>query len=140
MGVRGPAMLITQMTNRPWAVATMMILSWLGMTIHNQVELPSLTWYRAEYVLPTLVSLLLFAGWWRQPNNRRIWAWAILAWSALHFIVGGFLSVLPLPIWPFSPEQNLRHYLAHLIYLLLQIPIILFASRQILGLPIKNDN
>ena len=110
-----------------WKLAGLLTLSWLGMAVHNRFELPQLPLYRWEYIFPALVSLALFLGWWRLVQRRHLWTWLILAWSALHFIIGGILSVLPLPLWPFSPEQSAGHYLSHLVYSLAQVPLLKFS-------------
>ena len=34
------------------------------------------------------------------------------------------VTVLPLPILPFEPEQSATHYLAHLVYALGQVPLL----------------
>lgn len=126
--------------NQTVLVAGLMLLSWLGMIAHNRAELPMLAWYRPEYVGPSLLSLILFLGWWRMERRRRFWRWLILAWSSMHFIIGGILSVLPLPIWPFVPEQSLGHYSAHLVYSLFQIPILVYLARQLLASKQSQEN
>jgi hypothetical protein len=39
-------------------------------------------------------------------------------------LVGGFATVLPLPVLPFKPEQSLRHYMFHVLYALTQFPLL----------------
>jgi hypothetical protein len=74
-------------------------LAWLGMFAHNMADLPSLRFSSAENVIPGLVWLLLFGLWWAVPRQR--WpAQLLLAFGLLH-LVGGFATVLPLPVWPF---------------------------------------
>ena len=108
---------------RPFTqLALFLSLSWLGMFVHNMLELP-LSLLSPENSLPGLVSIFLFLGWWLLPYRRLLTA-AILGWALLHLLVGGILSVLPLPVWPFVPEQSLAHYLSHLIYSLAQLPLI----------------
>jgi len=34
------------------------------------------------------------------------------------------LSVLPLPVLPFTPEQSLRHYSFHVLYAATQVPLL----------------
>ena len=110
-------------------VAAFTAISWLGMFIHNEIELP-LTLLSPENSLPGLVSVVLFLGWWLMPY-RRVLAYALLGWALLHIVAGGILSVLPLPIWPFYPEQSLIHYLAHAIYSLAQLPLIALMISQL---------
>lgn len=106
-------------------LAVLVFLSWLGSYIHTTMELALPIW-RPENSIPAIVGLTLFLGWWRQPEQRRRWAWLLLAWTAGgHLILGALLSVIPLPIWPFTPEQSLAHYVSHLIYAVAQAPLIL---------------
>ena len=49
----------------------------------------------------------------------------LLAWGLLHLIGGGILSVLPLEMLPFAPEQSARHYAFHGVYAAAQLPLIL---------------
>lgn len=100
------------------------LLSWMGMIIHDRIELPGLPYSRPEYVIPSLISLGLLIAWRWDSRRRRAWAWLLLGWASLHLVVGGLLSVLPLSIWPFSPEQSVGHYLSHVIYSVCQIPLI----------------
>lgn len=117
---------------RPFTrLALFMTLSWLGMFIHNMLELP-LTLLSPENSLPGLVSIALFLGWWLLPY-RRLLTLVILGWALLHLLVGGILSILPLPLWPFEPEQSVAHYLSHLFYSLTQLPLIGLMVSQLRG-------
>jgi len=106
----------------PYRMAGGVALAWLGMYIHNVADLPNLTLSSPENALPGLVWLLLFGLWWAVPG--RAWpAILLLAWGILN-LVGGAVSVLPLPVLPFKPEQSLRHYMFHVLYALTQLPLI----------------
>jgi hypothetical protein len=70
-----------------------------------------------ETVGPTAVYLLLAAS------------WLLLGWGWLHMIGGGLLSVLPVPLRPYHPEQSLRHYAFHALYAALQLPLLIVATR-----------
>ncbi len=39
-----------------------------------------------------------------------------MGWGVLNLVIGGIVSVLPLPILPFVPEQSVTHYGAHVVY------------------------
>jgi hypothetical protein len=111
-------------------VAALIFLSWSGTYIHTAVELQLPVW-RPENSFPALVGLVLFVGWWRQPQRRRLWTWLLLGWTAgAHLMLGAVLSVLPLPLWPFYPEQSAGHYAAHLIYGVAQLPLIWVLWRE----------
>jgi hypothetical protein len=108
-----------------WLLAVFMIVSWLGLYIHNMMEFPSFTLLSPENAGPALVSNVLFAGWLLLPY-RRLLLFLIFGWTMIHFVIGAVLSVLPLPVWPFIPDQSLAHYMAHLIYAMFQLPLIVF--------------
>ncbi len=115
---------VGRMGRRAGTMPVLAFLSWVGMIVHNRVELPGLSYSRPEYVIPSLVSLGLLVAWWTDMGRRRLWLWMLLGWAGMHFLVGAIPSVVPIPIWPFVPEQSLRHFASHVIYGLLQMPLI----------------
>ena len=72
-------------------VAALLALSWLGLFIHNPIELPSLNLLSPENSLPALVPVLLFIGWSLLPT-RRLPAGLLLMWGLLHIWWGVLLS------------------------------------------------
>ena len=106
------------------AVAT--ALAWLGFYIHNIADLPGQSLFSPETGLPTLVTLVLFLVWWRVPSGRGT-MWLLLGWGLLN-LIGGGLSVIPLPFLPFYPEQSLPHYFFHVVYGVAQLPLIVVAG------------
>lgn len=99
--------------------------SWSAMLAHNLVELP-LTPLDIENTGPLVVDLALLAAYWRHPTSRGVHV-AILGWALLNLVVGGVVTVLPLPVLPFVPEQSVSHYLAHAGYAIGQLPLVLLA-------------
>jgi len=123
--------MLTVKTTRPVGlVALFTSLSWLGMMIHNAIELPQLTLLSPEVGIPTLIYIVLALGWWLLPN-KRIWAVALFVWGLLHLLGGGILSVIPFSFLPFYPEQSLRHYFAHVVYSVAQLPLLWLSVRQL---------
>ena len=110
-------------------VAVLAILSWFGMIVHDRISLPELSVLAPDVVLPTLVSVALFAAWWARPG--RLSFGLLFGWTVLHFAVGGLLSVLPWPFLPFVPDQTFPHYVAHAVYAASQVPllVVLFRNR-----------
>jgi hypothetical protein len=118
--------------DQPAAVPTVVAaiaLSWLGLVIHNLAELTGQAQLGPATLLPTAVWLLLAAGW--LSLGRRVLAWLLLGWGWLHAIGGGLLRVLPLPVWPYQPEQSLRHYAVHALYAVLQMPLLVTVTRYL---------
>ena len=68
-----------------------------------------------------------------RPDSKAVAA-AALGWGVLNLVIGGIVSVLPLSILPFVPEQSAAHYGAHVVYTLGQIPLVVLGYRAC-GLP-----
>lgn len=81
---------------------------------------------------PLAAATPLAIGWAGWPRSRLV-ALAAVAWAALNMVVGGLVTVLPLPILPFEPEQSATHYLAHLVYALGQAPLLVVGWRAARG-------
>jgi hypothetical protein len=105
------------------------VLAWLGMYVHNRADLPGLTFRSPENVGPAAVWVLCFSL--RLAFARHRWAAAPLAAWGLLNLVGGFLSVLPMPFWPYVPEQSLRHYAFHVLYAAAQVPLLVMARAEL---------
>jgi hypothetical protein len=109
-------------------VAMLAILSWFGMIVHDRISLPELSLLAPDVVLPTLVSVALFAAWWAGPG--RLSFGFLFGWTVLQFAVGGLLSVLPWPFLPFVPELTPQHYIAHAVYAACQVPLLVVLLRN----------
>jgi hypothetical protein len=113
-------------TNDPrrWQpVAMLMALSWLGEFVHNTLSLPMLAPLSPENSLPALVALALVVAW-CLLRVRRVLAALTLGWAVTHLVVGAAVTVIPFPFLPFYPEQTVAHYLAHILYGVAQLPLI----------------
>ena len=103
-------------------MAAAVALAWLGMYVHNVMDLPDLTPASPENTGPALVWLALLGLWWAQRD--RPWPAALLlGWAGLN-LLGALITVLPLPVLPFKPEQSLRHYAFHALYVLAVTPVL----------------
>jgi len=123
-------MIVTK-SNRQFAmVVAFALLSWLGMMIHNAFELPQLTLLSPEVGIPTLIYVLLVIGWWFLPQ-KRVMGSLLFAWALLHLLGGGIITVIPFSFLPFYPEQSLRHYFAHVIYSVAQLPLLVLSFQSI---------
>lgn len=98
------------------------ILAWTGFFVHNVADLPGQNIVSPETLYPTLFTLAILVV--RLVPVTRTWgAWLLLGWSVLN-LVGGALSVLPLTVLPFTPEQSVKHYAFHGLYAATQLPLI----------------
>jgi hypothetical protein len=77
---------------------------------------------------PLLVAVGLGAAYAARPGSLPVASLA-LAWGVLNLVVGGIVTVLPLPFLPFAPEQSPSHYAAHVVYTLGQVPLVLVSYR-----------
>lgn len=82
-------------------------ISAVGLVVHNFADLAGQTVLSPESPYPTLLTAALGAIW--LTPIRWAATWALLGWAALNLVGGGIISVLPLPILPFHPEQSARH-------------------------------
>ena len=109
------------------AMAVALAISWGSMLAHNLYELP-LGLQDPENYGPLIVAAAIgvaYAAWPRSP----VVAGAALGWGLLNLLIGGIVSVLPLAVLPFVPEQSLTHYGAHVVYTLGQVPLVVLSSR-----------
>ena len=111
---------------QPRWVAAILMVSWLGLWAHELLRAPAQRGFTPDGSLPMLlVAVIIFVAWWRFPQQFLPLAgiWIVCALQ----LVGACLSIVPLPIWPFVPEQVLSHYVAHGIYFVAQIPLLVVA-------------
>ena len=106
-------------------LAAALAVSWGSMLLHNQWELP-LTPLSPENTGPLAVDIGLLIACWKWPSSRIAWG-VVLGWALLNMVVGGVITVLPLPVLPFVPPQTIDHYMVHAIYAAGQLPLILVA-------------
>jgi hypothetical protein len=120
---------------RVWLTGSAVALALAGGIVHNLMEFGAAPVIRSANgeVVVAIIWIALFVMWWRASRKRRATAWAIAAFALLHLVAGAILTVLPLGFLPFEPEQSVSHYLAHVIYGVSQIPILLLALREIRG-------
>jgi hypothetical protein len=110
-------------------MAAAAVISWLGLLTHNVADLLGQTLWSPESGYPALgVALLVFL---LRTRFRRAAVALLLGWAVLNLVVGGVLSVLPLPVLPFAPEQTLRHYSFHALYAATQVPLIIQTCREL---------
>ena len=96
------------------------MISTFGGWYHNIEEFPTMPLWAPEMLMTIVPGLILLGWWWLRPGAGLIGVTAV--WVLLGLIVGAFLSVLPVPVWPFAPEQTADHYRSHLIYAVTQAP------------------
>lgn len=106
-------------------VGSAIALSVFGAAVHTVREfgVAALLAPSSGFLPVVLVQALLFLLWWRSRRRGTLVALALSA--ALQLVGGAFLSVLPLPILPFEPEQTVAHYLSHVVFGVCQVPLAL---------------
>jgi hypothetical protein len=117
---------------RPTSRSTMAValaISAASMLAHNLYELP-LSPIDLENSGPILLAVILGLAYAASPDSKAVAA-AALGWGVLNLVLGGIVTVLPLPFLPFVPEQSLTHYGAHLVYTLGQVPLVVLTYRAL---------
>jgi hypothetical protein len=110
-------------------MAAALALSALSMLAHNLYELP-LSPIDVENSGPLAFAFILGAAYALRPDSKLVAA-AALAWGVLNLVIGGIVTVLPLSVLPFEPEQSVTHYGAHVVYAVGQLPLIVLAYRAL---------
>lgn len=114
----------------PLMIAACSALAVGGMLAHNVLELGPAFLLSPETLLP--VALYIVLAWLvRRPSSGTGVRVALLSWALLNLVVGGILSVLPLDLLPFVPEQSVGHYAAHALYAVAQVPLVFVAVRAL---------
>jgi hypothetical protein len=117
---------------RPSAAALVLasVIAAAGLVAHNLLEFGPAFLLRPETVIPLAIfGLFALLAWARRASA--IVHVLLLAWALLNLVGGGILSVLPSGLFPFQPEQSLRHYAIHVIYGVAQIPLAVLAARAL---------
>jgi hypothetical protein len=115
-------------------VVVSLVLAWLAMTLHDLVELPGLVPANPQYTIPTAIWAGTAVAWFLQQN--RLTTALLLGWLVLS-LVGMIATVLPFNLFGFFPEQSLRHYLLHLVSVLVIVPalVVLWPRKRPVGIP-----
>lgn len=116
----------------PVVLAALGILAYLGALAHNVISLPALPIASVENIGPLVVYAALIASYWKWPRSRLV-ATLLVSWTIVNVLIGGVVTVLPVPFLPFAPEQSLSHYVAHAIYLAAGLPLTLASIRIFRG-------
>lgn len=119
------------------AMALALILSAGSMLAHNLYELP-LSPVDLENSGPIIFAGILGVAYAFRPDSKAI-ASAALGWGVLNLVIGGIVSVLPLSLLPFVPEQSITHYGAHVVYTLGQVPLVILAYRALRAPTVASD-
>ena len=92
-----------------------------GVLVHNIEEFGPSILFGPETWVPVAITVLLGVALLKHASTGV--SVATMGWAVVVIVFGG-ASVLPLPIWPFTPEQTLSHYTAHAVYALAQLPLL----------------
>lgn len=100
-----------------------LLVSGLGHLVHNLEEFGPTLLMLGQTAVPAGATALLFLAARRPTRGLHV---AAGIWGLLVLVLGG-ASVLPWPFLPFEPAQTVSHYLAHVAYALLQVPLLVVA-------------
>ena len=111
-------------------IAVAAIIAAAGMMAHNVFEFGPAFLTDPQTLIPVAIFGLLALLARARPDSIVVLA-VLLGWALLNLVVGGILSVLPLGLFPFTPEQSLGHYGVHVVYALAQVPLVIVAVTAI---------
>ena len=111
------------------AMAAALTVSAVSMVAHNLYELP-LSPIDLENSGPIAFAAILGVAYGLRSDSKVVAATA-LGWGVLNLVIGGVVSVLPLSILPFVPEQSVTHYATHVVYAVGQIPLVVLGYRAL---------
>jgi hypothetical protein len=97
-----------------------------GMLAHNALELGLAFLVDPQTLIPLGIFAVLAILAARAAAGTGTWL-ALFAWGALNLVAGGILSVLPIGLFPFQPEQTPGHYGVHALYALTGVPLVTVA-------------
>jgi hypothetical protein len=100
-----------------------------SMLAHNLYELP-LSPIDLENSGPIAFAAILGVAYALRPDSKVVAA-AALGWGVLNLVIGGIVTVLPLSVLPFVPEQSIAHYAAHVVYAVGQVPLVSLSYRAL---------
>jgi hypothetical protein len=98
---------------------------WLAVWFHDAREFAGTYGLTPDSIGEGAILLCLLTITWRYPR-RGIWRLALLAYVAVT-TVGEALSIVPLPIWPWVPEQSSSHYATHALVAAAHLPLLVLA-------------
>lgn len=112
---------VTTTSVKLW-VSLGLVVSAMGGVYHNAEEFPGMQLWAPEMMSIIVPTIALLIWWWMRPGRMLVLVTA--GWVLLSLIVGAFLTVFPLSVLPFEPEQSVEHYQAHMIYVATQVPLL----------------
>lgn len=108
------------------SVVAAAVIAWFGLLVHNIADLPDQTLLSPQTLWPSVVTASLLGVY--AAGTVRLAGMGLFGWALLN-LVGGPLSLAPIPVLPFEPEQTLRHYSFHLLYAATQLPLLVVSYR-----------
>jgi hypothetical protein len=88
------------------------IASAFGLAFHTVREFGwAALWNPASGMIPVVVVQIALLVAWRRADRQRSLTKALLATGLIQLFGGAIISVLPLPILPYVPDQSVQHYI-----------------------------
>ncbi|MEA2674516.1 MAG: hypothetical protein QOI92_1708, partial [Chloroflexota bacterium] len=93
---------------RPSAAVVVLasVIAAAGMMAHNVFEFGPAFLLNLQTLIPLAIYGLFALLAWARPADAVVYI-LLLGWAVLNLVGGGILSVLPLGLFPFQPEQSL---------------------------------
>jgi hypothetical protein len=97
-----------------------------GMLAHNVLELGPAFLVDPQTLIPLGIFAILAILAAQETAGRAAWT-ALFGSALLNLVAGGILSVLPIGLFPFQPEQSMGHYVVHVMYTVTGLPLVVVA-------------
>jgi len=122
----------------PWPISARVLVmaaafAWVGLWLHELVRVPRLLGFTPDgdlFMIPILAVLVFWRL--RDAGRRRSPSIALAGYAAVG-LLGAIITVLPLGLMPFRPEQTFAHYWAHAGYAASQLPLLAITAKELGG-------
>jgi hypothetical protein len=105
--------------------------AWVGLWLHELVRVPRLLGFTPDgdlLMVPILAALVFWRL--RDAGRQRAPSIALAGYAAVG-LLGAIITVLPLGLMRFTPEQTVAHYLAHAAYAASQLPLLAITAKEL---------
>lgn len=107
----------------------LLAIAWTGGWIHG-IHFSPATLGVGAGVIPWLLLTVILYLYWRRSAGSTSSLVALLVYGVVT-LTGAIVTVLPLSVLPFAPEQTVGHYVIHTVYAVCQLPLIFSVLRSL---------
>lgn len=116
-------------SNQKSPMIRLLAIAWIGGWVHG-IHFSPATLGAGSGVIPWLLLTIVLYLYWRRSAGSTSSLIALFLYG-LVTLTGAIVTVLPLSILPFAPEQSVTHYAIHAVYAACQLPLIVWVLRSL---------